>query len=161
MKRARHEHTEGMSTDWTQLSRTEIRELAIGRVSNELARFGWSVRRPADSRSNRLEASRRGGRLEIQVRVVRKLNYTFIRKRDIDLTDETLVAYVRLPDSSPLELYLIPSRAWESPDALLPSRDFGAGMSSPPEFGIQVAVSRLDELERRFGWGRTADRLLA
>ena len=141
-----------MTSDWVSLSRSELREVALTRVRQELERLGWSVENPADARSNLLLAHRGAREIEVLVRVVRGLNYTFVMKRSFRPAPHRYVAYVRLPSRSPLELYLIPSQAWETPDALLPSRDFGAGMSSEPEYGIQVSQGRLDELERRFGW---------
>ena len=117
---------------------------------------GWSLRRREDARSNRLVARRGAREIEVHVRVVRKLNYTYLSKRSFAPSPDRSAAYIRRPDAAALELYLIPSRAWETPDELLPSRDFGAGMSSEPEYGIQVSQGRLEDLEQRFAWTRTA-----
>ena len=145
-----------MTTDWSALSRSEVRTVGVERVQHELERLGWSVRRADDARSNVLTARRAARLVEVHVRVVRKLNYTYLSKRSFTPAPDRYVAYVRLPDGSPLALYLIPSQAWESPDDLLPSRDFGAGMSSEPEYGIQISLGRLDELEQRFAWRTSA-----
>ena len=145
-----------MSADWATLSRSEVRDVGVQRVECELERLGWSVRRSEDARSNLLAARRGAREIEVHVRVVRRLNYTFLTKRSFAPSPDRYVAYVRLPDGSPLELYLIPSQAWESPDELLPSRDFGAGMSSESEYGIQVSQGRLEELEHRFAWATSA-----
>jgi hypothetical protein len=138
-----------MSTHWASLSRSEVRDVGVERVQRELKRLDWSVRRSEDARSNLLVARRGAREIEVHVRVVCGLNYTFVPKRSFAPAPDRYVAYVRLLDGSPLELYLIPSRAWETPDELLPSRDFGAGMSSEPEYGIQVSQGCLEELEQR------------
>jgi len=86
-----------MSTDWAALSRSEVRDVGVGRVQHELERLGWSVRRSEDARSKLLVARRGAREIEVHVRVVRKLNYTFLTKRSFAPAPDRYVAYVRLP----------------------------------------------------------------
>lgn len=144
---------------WSTLSPAEVRQVGVTFVQEKIGAHGWRTEL-VDARSNTMAARRGQRRLEVHVRTVRGLNYAFLPKRRFRLADDRLVAYVRLTDSDAARLYLIPSRAWETPDGLLVSRDFADnGLASEPEYGIQISQKRLDELER-FAWHRMAPALL-
>ena len=137
-----------------------MRQVGLALVQERIGTHGWNTEL-VDARTNTLAARRGQRRLEVHVRTVRGLNYTFLPKRRFGPADDRLVAYVRLTGSDAARLYLIPSRAWETPDGLLVSRDFAArGLSSEPEYGIQISQKRLDELER-FAWHKMAPALLS
>lgn len=70
----------------------------------------------------------------VQVKSVRD-SYTFIAKDKLTLDDNHLVCYVRFPSSGEPELFIIPTKEWESPNALLTSRSYESKKSAP-EYGI-------------------------
>jgi hypothetical protein len=79
---------------------------------------------------------------EVQVKTVRGLNYVFMQKDKFPLRPNRLAAVVILMEDQPPDLYLIPAPAWESPNALLVSRDY-EGKQSKPEWGLNLSVKNL------------------
>nr|WP_302808078.1 hypothetical protein [uncultured Adlercreutzia sp.] len=73
----------------------------------------------------------------VQVKSVRD-SYTFIAKDKLPLDDNHLVCYVRFPHCGEPELFIIPAREWESPNALLTSRGYGSKKSAS-EYGINCS----------------------
>jgi hypothetical protein len=100
-----------------------------------------------------LVAVRAQTRLEVHVRIARDLNYTFLTKPRFRPRSGLYACLVRLPTGAPAELYLIPSRAWESPDALLVDRAH-VGLVSEPEWGINLSPRTLERLQA-FDFDRT------
>jgi len=85
--------------------------------------------------------------LEIQVKSVRTANYVYMHKTKFRLKDDLYLALGLLSEGKPPELYLIPSRIWETPNATFVSRDYGEGRKSKPEWGLDVSPRNRGALE--------------
>jgi hypothetical protein len=83
-----------------------------------------------------------GGFYEVQVKSIRGLNYVFMQKDKFPLRPDRLAAVVILVEDQSPDLYLIPAPAWESPNALLVSRDY-EGKQSKPEWGLNLCTKNL------------------
>lgn len=132
---------------WSRLDRTELREMALRLARTALERGGYEVTGPLDDRSNLLTAERSGASLEVHVRTSRNLNYTFLPKATFRPGEDRAALLVVLLDEEPPRLYLIPSRAWETPDSVLVDREYD-DLASEPEWGINLSQSGLQALER-------------
>jgi hypothetical protein len=133
--------------EWSRLTRSEVREHGLSLIERELGRVGFRVRAETGQRRNVLHAEREGRRLEVHVRTVRNLNYAFWPKARFQPRADPYAGLVRLPDDAPAELYLIPSLAWHSPDALLVAPDY-QGLASAPEWGVRLTHRNLPLLAR-------------
>jgi hypothetical protein len=99
-----------------------------------------------------------GGFYEVQVKSSRGLNYVFMQKDKFPLRPDRLAAVVILVEDKEPDLYLIPASAWESPNALLVSRDY-EGKQSKPEWGLNLSVKNL-QLLANFRFDRTVGSLV-
>jgi hypothetical protein len=88
-----------------------------------------------------------GSFYEVQVKSVRGLKYIFLEKEKFPLRPDRMAAIVILPQDQPPELYLIPAPAWESPNALLASKDY-EGKQSKPEWGLNLSKKNLPLLNK-------------
>ncbi len=82
----------------------------------------------------------------VQVRSLRKLAYAFVAKTSFPLDRDRLLALALFLSGTSPDWYLIPASAWESPSALLVSRDY-PGRSSEPEWGLNLSRRNLRLLE--------------
>ena len=88
----------------------------------------------------------------MQVKAVRGLNYIFFLKNTFTLRTGLQAAVVVLNEDEPPALYLIPSKSWKEPNALLVSRDYEA-KKSQPEWGINLSQKNMPLLEAyAFDW---------
>ena len=78
---------------------------------------------------------------DIQVKAVRGYKYFFFLKKNFNQDRENLLAaiVVFMNDGKLPDLYLIPSKAWLEPSILFASKDYGKGMKSDPEWGINLS----------------------
>jgi hypothetical protein len=84
-----------------------------------------------DDRCIDFVARRDGGPfIEVQVKSLRDGGYLFMQKSKFKLRDNVFLAFGLLLEGKPPELYLIPSRVWETPNALFVSRDYGGQLKS-------------------------------
>jgi hypothetical protein len=106
-----------------------------------------------------------GGKLEVQTPSGRHLEvfastqrlggYVFWTKRRFQPASNRFAAIVLLAEAQDPQLYLIPSTEWLN--AAPPLRDRpNVGKRSEPEYGISLARSSLDKLER-YAWDASAD----
>ena len=90
---------------------------------------------------------------EIQVKSVRDFNYVFIRKDKMSspsggtLPSNRIVCLLRFEENELPEVYLIPAKAWENPDALLKDKDY-EGQKSTPEWGLNISRKNLKLLKK-------------
>ncbi len=136
---------------WTALSTQQLGRYGERLAHLEFSAHGLDVYVPdVDDRSVDFvvrSANRRF--IEIQVKSIRDRGYVFMRKRlfqpHADL-HVVLLVFVngRLPD-----MFLIPSLTWLALPlrAGFSSRDYGTGLKSEPEWGLQITARTLPLLE--------------
>jgi hypothetical protein len=107
----------------------------------EFALYGFEVyTAEVDDRGIDFVARREGGPFyEVQVKSIRGLNYIFMQKTKFPFHPDRVAAVVILLEDQAPELYLIPSKTWEAPNALFVSRDY-EGKQSKPEWGLNLSV---------------------
>lgn len=86
---------------------------------------------------------------EIQVKSLRDKGYIFIQKVKMPiLSDSRLVSVVLFKQSHEPDIFLIPSIVWNTPNELFVVRDYGDGMKSKPEWGINISVKNMKLMEQ-------------
>lgn len=133
---------------WSRLNKQQVGAYAEYFVKMELTMYGFEVYvSDVDDHGIDFIARQRGGSfIEVQVKSLRSMGYVFMRKATFRLQDRLHLALCLLQEGEPPELYLIPSLAWESPTALLVSRDY-VGLKSDEEWGINVSKRNKPLLE--------------
>ena len=66
-----------------------------------------------------LRKAKMGVFYEVQVKSVRKNNYTFILQNKIKLDDTHLICYIRFVDGKAPECFVIPATVFKKPDGTL------------------------------------------
>lgn len=86
---------------------------------------------------------------EIQCKAVRQLNYWFIQKSKFIPRGQLYLCLLLFidPAKEDPQIFLIPSRAWEKPNALFVDRDYRGGKKSSPEWGLQFSSKNMALLE--------------
>ena len=136
---------------WSEFSSQQLGRYAELFAKMEFMAYGYDIYTPEvdDHGVDFLAGKRDKEFLAIQVKSVNNYNYSFIRKNNIILDKNHIVAYVRFEDNKPPQLYLIPSTVWKKPNELFVSYDYSEnGQTSKPEFGIRIAKCRLHMLEK-------------
>jgi len=97
--------------------------------------------------------------LRIQVKSVRGAGDVFMEKSKFSLHEHRLLAFGLLVDERPPNLFLIPSLEWRTPTALLRDRNYGEGLKSTPEWGMNISKRNLVLLEP-YSFERTAEAIV-
>jgi hypothetical protein len=84
---------------------------------------------------------------DIQVKSIRSLGYVFFPKDKFDLRPNLLAAVAILLEDEMPRLFLIPSSAWKTPNALLVDHEYGGDRVSKPEWGLNLSKKNLPLLE--------------
>jgi hypothetical protein len=131
--------------------------LAIGAagellVASMFALNGYQVYRPlADDRGVDLVVDVGGGRhVMVQVKSIRTTSsYVFMPKTGFALEPWVALALVVMAPQSSLDvpIYLIPAENWRQPTPPFISRDYGEGMKSKPEYGLNIRKNWQQELD--------------
>ncbi|HKI31670.1 MAG TPA: hypothetical protein VKA46_07365 [Gemmataceae bacterium] len=126
---------------WSRLNHLQVGRFAEYFVKMEFALYGFQVyTAEVDDRGIDFIVRHESGRFyEIQVKSIRGLNYVFMQKEKFPLRADRIAALVILLEDQSPELYLIPAPAWESPNAVLVSRDY-EGKQGPPEWGLNLSA---------------------
>lgn len=134
---------------WSRLNHLQVGKYTEYFVKMELTMYGFEVyTTEVDDRCVDFIARRSGGPfIEVQVKSLRDSGYVFLEKSKFALRDGLYVALGLLREGRPPELFLIPSRAWENPNGLFVSRDYGGELKSAPEWGLNVSKKNLPLLE--------------
>jgi len=134
--------------NWNCLSRLQIGRYAEYFVKMEFTLFGFEVyTAEVDDRGVDFVIRKDDRYYDVQVKSARGLNYIFFPKDKFSPRDNMLAAIVLFFDGEPPQLYLIPSKEWLKPNALLVSRDY-EGKKSKPEWGINLSKKNLPLLSR-------------
>ncbi len=97
---------------------------------------------------------------DVQVKSVRGFNYVFFRKEHFDLRDNLYAVLALLVEGERPELYLVPPCAWDEPNQLFVSRDYGPPKKSSPEWGLNLSQKNYSRL-KQFRFEERATKLLA
>lgn len=87
---------------------------------------------------------------DIQVKTIRltSRSYVFMRKLHFTIAPNRLLALVILQDEHEPEVFVIPSSVWDKPERPFSSRDFGGGLKSEPEYGLDIAAANFASLDQ-------------
>lgn len=132
---------------WNRLNRQQMGKYAEYFVKMELTMHGFQVYgSEVDDRGIDFVARfEHGPFLRVQVKSLRSLGYVFMRKHVFVPSDDLYLALALHFEDQPPELFLIPSTAWNTPDALFVSRDY-TGLQSEPEWGLNLSNRHLPSL---------------
>jgi len=137
--------------DWGKLSALQVGKYAEYYSKMEFTMHGFHVfsSEVDDHGIDYVVKGKSGVYLEIQVKSLRGKGYIFIQKAKMPhLNANRLVSIVLFNQGKLPELYLIPSLEWERTNELLVSRDYGEGLKSKPEWGINVSDKNMKLLEQ-------------
>ncbi len=85
---------------------------------------------------------------EVQVKSMRNAGYVFLLKSKMSLNPNRLVCLLCFTDNALPEVYIIPATAWQTPNSLLSSKDYGKeGQTSAPEWGINISKKNMPLLK--------------
>jgi hypothetical protein len=135
---------------WHDLNRQQVGAYAEYFVKMEMTMYGFQVYdTEVDDRGVDFVARyERGPFLEIQVKSVRKsTTYVFMEKTKFVPSSTLFLAFAKLKEGAPPELYLIPSIVWNQPHGPFVSRDYGDGRKSKPEWGLNQSVANSSALD--------------
>jgi len=134
--------------NWNRLSHLQIGRYAEYFVKMEFTLFGFEVyTAEVDDRGVDFVIRKDDQYYDVQVKSARGLNYIFFPKDKFNPRDNLLAAIVLFFDGEPPQLYLIPSKEWLKPNALLVSRDY-EGKKSKPEWGLNLSKKNLPLLSQ-------------
>jgi len=139
--------------DWSYLAPLQVGRYAEYFVKMEFTLHGFEVYEPeVDDHGIDFIVRRGGGKYyEIQVKSIRrspsKTNYVFITKSKFEPREGLLAAIVILENSTAPKLFLIPSKAWLDPNALLVDHNYQE-KKSRPEWGINISQRNLRLLQQ-------------
>lgn len=127
---------------WSDLNSQQIGAYAEYFVKMEMTMYGFQVYdTEVDDRGIDFVARYDlGPFIEVQVKSVRKAAYVFMEKRKFRLSSMLYLAFAKFSDGNPPDLYLIPSTVWNEPSGAFVSRDYGGGLKSKPEWGLNLSV---------------------
>lgn len=134
---------------WSRLNKQQVGTYTEYFVKMELTMYGFEVyTTEVDDRGIDFVARRDSGPfLEVQVKSLRDFGYVYVEKSKFALSDARYLALGLLFEAKPPDLYLIPSRVWETPNPLFASREYGEGKQSAPEWGLNVSKKNMALLE--------------
>jgi len=131
---------------WTTLPRDQLGRYAEYLSRLLFAKSGMDIYLPEiDNKGIDFVVRSSGGHFyEIQCKARRQLNYSFIEKTKFPLSDARylcLLLFLEAEVEDP-EIFLIPSRTWERPNALFVDRRY-EGKKSHPEWGLQFSARNM------------------
>jgi len=88
-----------------------------------------------------------GPYFSVQVKSLREKGYVFIVKEKFEISPDWYLALAILNQGKEPRLYLVPSEAWKSPNALLVDHEYD-GKKSKPEWGINLSIKNMSLLEQ-------------
>lgn len=135
---------------WSRLTKQQVGRYAEYYVKMEFTLHGFDVySAEVDDKGIDFVIRKEPGRYyDVQVKSVRKLGYIFLPKDKFMLSDNLLAVVVLLFEHQEPCLYLIPATAWLEPNALLTGHDYGEGMKSKPEWGLNLSQQNMPLLEQ-------------
>ena len=146
---------------WSALTKQQVGAFVEYFVKMELTMFGFHVYgTEVDDRGVDFIAQFGDGPfLKVQVKSVRGTGYVFMEKSKFSLHEHRFLAFGLLVDGQPPDLYLIPSLEWQVPTPLLRDRNYGEGLESPPEWGMNISKKNIGLLGP-YSFQRTAEAII-
>ncbi len=134
--------------DWKRLNHLQIGKYAEYFVKMELTLYGLDIYTPEvdDKGIDFIVRDTSGKHFEIQVKSIRGLNYIFFPKDKFQIRSNLFAAIVVFETGEAPKLFLIPSEAWKTPDALLRSHEY-KGKKGKPEWGLNISRKNWDLLQ--------------
>jgi len=135
--------------DWRRLNHLQLGKYAEYFVKMELTLYGLDTFTPEvdDKGIDFIVRNMSGEHFEVQVKSVRRMNYIFFPKSKFEIRSNMFAAVVVFETGKAPKLFLIPSEAWNTPNALLRSHDF-EGKKGKPEWGLNISRKNWPLLER-------------
>jgi len=129
---------------WQHLNHLQIGRYAEYLIKMELVSYGFDIyTSEVDDRGIdfviRINCDKY---YDVQVKSIRNLNYIFFSKKKFKLSDNLFAAIVIFVEGKPPELYLIPSKRWESQDSLFVNREY-ENKKSEPEWGLNLSKKNI------------------
>jgi hypothetical protein len=146
--------------DWSRLNHLQVGRYAEYLVKMEMVRAGLDVF-TAEVDDKGIDFVVRRDALtyyDIQVKSLRGQGYVFLQKQCFSLRPNLWAALVLFPEGAEAALFLVPATAWTEPNALLVDRDYGEGLKSKPEYGINISAKNM-ALLREYAFERMVERL--
>ncbi|MBP7090693.1 MAG: hypothetical protein KBA98_07630 [Syntrophorhabdaceae bacterium] len=130
--------------NWNRLNNLQLGKYAEYFVKMEFTLFGFEVyTSEVDDRGIDFVVRKdEKTYYDIQVKSIRGLNYIFFPKDKFSPRSNLLAAIVLFFEDKPPQLYLIPSKAWLKPNALLISHNY-ENKKSKPEWGLNLSQKNL------------------
>jgi hypothetical protein len=146
---------------WSALTNQQVGTFVEYFVKMELTMFGFQVyATEVDDRGVDFIAQFGDGPfLKIQVKSVRSTGYVFMEKSKFSFHEHRFLAFGSLVDEQPPNLFLIPSLEWCTPTALLRERNYGEGLKSSPEWGMNISKRNMALLEP-YSFEKTAEAII-
>ena len=145
--------------NWNNLNKQQVGAFSEYFVKMEMTMYGFQVyTTEVDDRGiDFVTRFEKGAYLSIQVKSIRESGYVFVQKDKFELSPDMCLALAILHEGEEPTLYLIPSEAWHSPNALLVSRDY-EGKQSKPEWGLNLSAKNMSLLDK-YSFDRMVDKL--
>lgn len=134
--------------NWSMLNSLQLGRYAEYYAKMEFASYGLDVyTSEVDDHGIDFIAKNKSGRfLEIQVKSIRKTNYVFMEKDKWNIEDANVYLVLLLFEDGKLpDTYLIPAKAWETPNELFCDKDY-EGLKSKPEYGLNISKKNISLL---------------
>ena len=136
---------------WKDLTTRQLGQYGEYYAKMEFTSYGYEVYTPEvdDHGVDFVVKDTDGHFYEVQVKSVRQDNYLPIAydKFQANFSDYFIICYIRFKDDEMPKMYLIPTSAWETPNALLPNYRYDKGQKSNPEIGISYNPKNAPLLE--------------
>lgn len=137
------------STNWSKLNHLQLGRYAEYYAKMEFASYGFEVyTSEVDDHGIDFIAKLPGNNkfYEVQVKSVRDYGYVYISKSKMPrLAEDRLVCYLHFVDGQLPDVFVIPAKAWEKPNAVLVDRKYDKpGHKSDPEWGINISRKNYD-----------------
>lgn len=135
---------------WSKLNKQQVGTFVEYYVKMEFAMFGFQVyTSEVDDRGLDFVARYNNSDfLSIQVKSLRTgTGYVFMTKKHFSPQSNLYLALGLLKEGEMPKIYLIPSTVWLEPNRFFTSRDYGEGMKSEPEWGINISKKNMSLLE--------------
>lgn len=137
---------------WSELTTQQLGQYGEYYAKMEFASYGYDVYTSEvdDHGVDFVVKGPTGKFYEVQVKSVRQDNYLYIKysRFQSNFSEYFIICYIRFQDNELPEIYLIPTSAWNKPNALLPNYPYDKGQKSEPEIAInynEKNASLLDE----------------
>lgn len=140
------------NTNWSKLNHLQLGRYAEYYAKMEFASYGFEVyTSEVDDHGVDFVAKLPGENryYEVQVKSVRDYGYIYMAKSKMpELSEDRLVCYLHFIDGQLPDVFVIPTTAWENPNAVLVDRKYDKpGQKSEPEWGINISKKNYNLLD--------------